>query len=73
MRTHPLNEVLKYVFVGKNRKGLTFACMRRAKTKNNPDKLYGFLCEENSELQIRGAIEDISKIIFLISQRKHTL
>ena len=26
-----------------------------------------------SELQIRGGIEDISKIIFLISQRKHML
>ena len=26
-----------------------------------------------TELQIRGSIEDNSKIIFLISQRKHTL
>ena len=73
MCTQPLSEVLKYVFVGKNRKGLTFAHMRRAKTKNNPDRLYGFLYEENSELQIRGAIEDNSKIIFLISQQKHML
>ena len=41
-----------------------------------PDLLYS-ICKTSpnlvSELQIKGGIEDNSKIIFLISQRKHVV
>ena len=36
-------------------------------------KSYLVISNTDTELQIRGAIKDNSKIIFLISQRKHML
>ena len=52
---------------------MTVDVYRGRKTTIQQQQLHGYLISLFAELQVRGGIEDNSKIFFLISHRKHKL